>query len=223
MPNLLSIETSSVSCSVCIKTDEGLSKLYQNKISNIHGEVIFEFIESALNEVRKKKEDLDFIIFGSGPGSFTGLRVGCSVAQGLGYGLKVPIIPISSLRILAQQAINDLDAKKVIVINDAHMEELYIGEYILSENITIPSKPDFSILKEDIGELALAATKDFFFIGNAVNLLDTKLKGRIFPDLIPTANSSFSLAEDLISKGKFISAEKVKINYLSGESQWKRA
>ena len=58
--------------------------------------------------------------------------------------------------------INDLDAKKVIVINDAHMEELYIGEYILSENIAIPSKPDFSILKEDIGELALAVTKDFF-------------------------------------------------------------
>ena len=101
MSNLLSIETSSVSCSVCIQTDEGLSKLYQNKISNIHGEVIFDFIESALNEVGIKKEDLDFIIFGSGPGSFTGLRVGCSVAQGLGYGLKIPIIPISSLRILA--------------------------------------------------------------------------------------------------------------------------
>ena len=50
-----------------------------------------------------------------------------------------------------------------------------------------------------------------------------KLKGPKFPDHIPTANSSFSLAEDLISKGKFISAEKVKINYLSGESQWKRA
>jgi len=223
LPNLLSIETSSVSCSVCIKTDKGLSKLYQNKISNIHGEVIFEFIESALNEVAIKKEDLDFIIFGSGPGSFTGLRVGCSVAQGLGYGLKIPIIPISSLRILAQQAINDLDAKEVLVINDAHMEELYIGEYILNENIAIPSKPDFSIPKEDIGDLALGATKDLFFIGNATNLLDKKLKDHIFPDLIPIANASFALAEDLISKEKFISAEDVKINYLSGESQWKRA
>ena len=223
MPNLLSIETSSVSCSVCIKTDKGLSKLYQNNISNIHGEVIFEFIESALDEVAIKKEDLDFIIFGSGPGSFTGLRIGCSVAQGLGYGLKIPIIPISSLRILAQQAINDLDSKEVMVINDAHMEELYIGEYILSENLAIPSKSDFSIFKEDIGDLALAASKDILFIGNAVNLLDTELKDRIFPDLIPTANSSFSLAEDLISKEKFISAEKVKINYLSGESNWKRA
>ena len=223
MPNLLSIETSSVSCSVCIKTDEVLSKLYQNNISNIHGEVIFEFIESALNEVAIEKEDLDFIIFGSGPGSFTGLRVGCSVAQGLGYGLKIPIIPISSLRILAQRAINDLNAKEVVVINDAHMEELYIGKYILSENIAIPSKPDFSILKEDISDLVLSATKDLFFVGNAANLLDTKLKDRIFSDLIPTANSSFALAEDLISKQKFISAEKVKINYISGESQWKRA
>ena len=200
-----------------------LSKLYQNNISNIHGEVIFEFIESALNEVAIEKEDLDFIIFGSGPGSFTGLRVGCSVAQGLGYGLKIPIIPISSLRILAQRAINDLDAKEVVVINDAHMEELYIGKYILSENIAIPSKPDFSILKEDISDLVLSATKDLFFVGNAANLLDTKLKDRIFSDLIPTANSSFALAEDLISKQKFISAEKVKINYISGESQWKRA
>jgi len=223
LPNLLSIETSSVSCSVCIKTDEVLSKLYQNNISNIHGEVIFEFIESALNEVAIEKEDLDFIIFGSGPGSFTGLRVGCSVAQGLGYGLKIPIIPISSLRILAQRAINDLNAKEVVVINDAHMEELYIGKYILSENIAIPSKPDFSILKEDISDLVLSATKDLFFVGNAANLLDTKLKDRIFSDLIPTANSSFALAEDLISKQKFISAEKVKINYISGESQWKRA
>jgi hypothetical protein len=103
------------------------------------------------------------------------------------------------------------------------MEELYIGEYVLCENIAIPSKPDFSIQKEDIGDLALAASKDILFIGNAVNLLDTKLKGRIFPDLIPTANSSFSLAEECISKKEFISAEKVKINYLSGESQWKRA
>ena len=223
MPNLLSIETSSVSCSVCIKTDEVLSKLYQNNISNIHGEVIFEFIESALNEVAIEKEDLDFIIFGSGPGSFTGLRVGCSVAQGLGYGLKIPIIPISSLRILAQRAINDLDAKEVVVINDAHMEELYIGKYILSENIAIPSKPDFSILKEDISDLVFSETKDLFFVGNAANLLDTKLKDRIFSDLIPTANSSFALAEDLISKQKFISAEQVKINYISGESQWKRA
>ena len=222
MPNLLSIETSSVSCSVCIQTDEGLSKLYQNKISNIHGEVIFEFIESALNEVSIKKEDLDFIIFGSGPGSFTGLRVGCSVAQGLGYGLKIPIIPISSLRILAQQAINDLDAKEVIVINDAHMEELYVGEYKSSKNIAVNLKPDYSIRRDEINELVNSFPEDFSFIGNAMHFIEKDLQKKIIYDFTPKANFSFNIADDLILNQKFVPAEQVTINYLSGESQWKR-
>ena len=97
MPNILSIETSSACCSVCIKTDHIETQVYENNAPNTHGEIIFEFIKTALQESEISKEDIDYIVFGSGPGSFTGLRVGCSVVQGLGYGLKVPIIPISSL------------------------------------------------------------------------------------------------------------------------------
>ena len=145
MPNILSIETSSACCSVCIKTDHLETQLYENNAPNTHGEIIFEFIKTALQESKISKEDLDYIVFGSGPGSFTGLRVGCSVVQGLGYGLKVPIIPISSLRITAQQAIEKLNSKNIVVINDAHMEELYVGEYKCSKNIAVNLKPDYSI------------------------------------------------------------------------------
>ena len=87
LPNILSIETSSACCSVCIKTDHLETQLYENNAPNTHGEIIFEFIKTALQESEISKEDLDYIVFGSGPGSFTGLRVGCSVVQGLGYGL----------------------------------------------------------------------------------------------------------------------------------------
>ena len=223
MPNILSIETSSACCSVCIKTDQLETQLYENVAPNTHGEIIFEFIEMALKESEINKEDLDYIAFGSGPGSFTGLRVGCSVVQGLGYGLKVPVIPISSLRIIAQQAIEKLSPKKIVVINDAHMEELYVGEYKCSKNIAVNLKPDYFIHKDRIYELINSFSEDFIFIGNAINLIEKNLQKKIIHNFTPKANFCFKIADYLIINKKFIPAEEVTINYISGENQWKRA
>ena len=223
MPNILSIETSSACCSVCIKTDQLETQLYENVAPNTHGEIIFEFIEMALKESEINKEDLDYIAFGSGPGSFTGLRVGCSVAQGLGYGLKVPVIPISSLRITAQQAIEKSNLKKIVVINDAHMEELYVGEYKCSKNIAVDLKPDYFIHKDRINELINSFPEDFIFIGNAINLIEKNLQKKIIHNFTPKANFCFKIADYLILNKKFIPAEEVTINYISGENQWKRA
>ena len=222
MPNILSIETSSACCSVCIKTDRLETQLYENVAPNTHGEIIFEFIKMAMEESEINKEDLDYIAFGTGPGSFTGLRVGCSVVQGLGYGLKVPVIPISSLRIIAQQAIEKLSSKKIVVINDAHMEELYVGEYKCSKNIALNLKPDYSIHRDEINKLVNSFPQDFAFIGNAVHFIKKDLQRKIFYDFTPKANFSFNIADYLILNQKFVPAEKVTINYLSGESQWKR-
>ena len=223
MPNILSIETSSACCSVCIKTDRLETQLYENVAPNTHGEIIFEFIKMAMEESEINKEDLDYIAFGSGPGSFTGLRVGCSVVQGLGYGLKVPVIPISSLRIIAQQAIEKLSSKKIIVINDAHMEELYVGEYKCSKNIAVNLKPDYFIHKDKINELINSFSEDFIFIGNAINLIEKDLQKKIIHNFTPKANFCFKIADYLILNKKFIPAEEVTINYISGENQWKRA
>ena len=223
MPNILSIETSSACCSVCIKTDQLETQLYENVAPNTHGEIIFEFIEMALKEREINNEDLDYIAFGSGPGSFTGLRVGCSVVQGLGYGLKVPVIPISSLRITAQQAIEKFNLKKIVVINDAHMEELYVGEYKCSKNIAVDLKPDYFIHKDRINELINSFPEDFIFIGNAINLIEKNLQKKIIHNFTPKANFCFKIADYLILNKKFIPAEEVTINYISGENQWKRA
>ena len=223
MPNILSIETSSACCSVCIKTDQLETQLYENVAPNTHGEIIFEFIEMALKESEINKEDLDYIAFGSGPGSFNGLRVGCSVVQGLGYGLKVPVIPISSLRITAQQAIEKFNLKKIVVINDAHMEELYVGEYKCSKNIAVNLKPDYFIHKDRINELINSFPEDFIFIGNAINLIEKNLQKKIIHNFTPKANFCFKIADYLILNKKFIPAEEVTINYISGENQWKRA
>jgi len=78
-------------------------------------------------------KDLQAIAFGRGPGAFTGLRTACAVAQGLGYGLARPLLPLDSLLIVAEdaraQAGADADAFEVGVVMDARMDEVYAARY----------------------------------------------------------------------------------------------
>lgn len=75
--------------------------------------------------------DLDAIAFGCGPGAFTGLRTSCAVAQGLGFGLNKPLLPIDSLLIVAEDARTATpDAHDVVVAMDARMNEAYAARYV---------------------------------------------------------------------------------------------
>lgn len=87
-----------------------------------------------LAEAGLRPAELDFIAFGRGPGAFTGLRTACAVAQGLGYGLGCPLLPIDSLLIVAEdarvQAGGDAAAPlDVLVAMDARMDEAYAAAY----------------------------------------------------------------------------------------------
>jgi tRNA threonylcarbamoyladenosine biosynthesis protein TsaB len=76
---------------------------------------------------------LDAIGFGCGPGSFTGLRTACAVAQGLAFGAHVPVLPIDTLLAVAEEAryqyAAGLDRYQVVALLDARMDEMYTGRY----------------------------------------------------------------------------------------------
>jgi tRNA threonylcarbamoyladenosine biosynthesis protein TsaB len=78
--------------------------------------------------------DLDAIAFGRGPGGFTGLRTACAVAQGLAFGQGVPVVPVDSLAIVAEDAarqlLGDGPAPTIWVLMDARMDEIYAGCYV---------------------------------------------------------------------------------------------
>src|SRR5258706_12677922 len=82
-------------------------------------------IESVLAEAGRRLHDISEIAFGAGPGSFTGLRIACGVAQGLALGAGLPVRPVSSLLALAQAT----GEPAVIAINDARMNEVYWGAF----------------------------------------------------------------------------------------------
>lgn len=103
MALILNIETSATTCSVCL-AENGIVVYEIHEIEpNQHAKILTVLIERLFHEAEKKYTDLDAIAFSSGPGSYTGLRIGASVAKGLCFGLDKPLIAVSTLQGLAWQ------------------------------------------------------------------------------------------------------------------------
>ncbi len=97
---------------------------------------LMPLIQGLLERAGTRLQDLSFVAFGRGPGAFTGLRTACAVAQGLGFGLARPVLPLDSLLIVADDARQQLaphglhaGALDVAVVMDARMDEIYAGRY----------------------------------------------------------------------------------------------
>jgi tRNA threonylcarbamoyladenosine biosynthesis protein TsaB len=129
---LLAIETSNDACSAALLTDNKVTTFFEIAPKQ-HTKLILSMINSLLNDARLSLAQLDAIAFSYGPGSFTGIRLATSVAQGLAYGAKLPVLAISTLRVLAQRAAIEKNAKKVLVAIDAKMQEIYWGTYVADE------------------------------------------------------------------------------------------
>jgi len=95
-----------------------------------NSERILPAVDAVLSEAGWRLTDLDGIAFGAGPGAFTGVRVACSVAQGLALGASLPVVAIPTLLALAQQAWVDHAAKRVFACLDARMREVYVAFYV---------------------------------------------------------------------------------------------
>lgn len=125
---LLAVDTSSLACSVALLVDETVSERHAEEARE-HTRLLVPMIRELLHDAGLRSEDLDAIVLGNGPGSFIGMRIAASVAQGLAYGSSTPIAPVSSLAAVAAEVFDSTEAAEVIVAQDAHMNEVYLGAY----------------------------------------------------------------------------------------------
>jgi len=121
---ILALETSTEYCSVALWQD-GVVTEHCELVGQKHSEVLIEMLDILLREAGVKLAQLDGIAFGMGPGSFTGARIACGVAQGLALGAGLPVVGVCTLQALAQASGHD----KVIAALDARMGEVYHATY----------------------------------------------------------------------------------------------
>lgn len=121
---ILAFETSTEACSAVIWVDGVVAERLE--LGSQHSERLLAMVDELLTETGFALSSMDAIAFGRGPGSFTGLRIGAGVAQGLAFGVGIPVTPISSLAALAQ----GVDAPRVLTAFDARMNQVYCGAYV---------------------------------------------------------------------------------------------
>ena len=125
---LLALDTSSLACSVALQFDEQLAARHEEQARE-HTKLLVPMIRSVLDDVGTRLADLDAIVLGNGPGSFIGMRIAASVAQGLAFGAGLGIVPVSSMAAVAAEVLDRSEAGEVAVAQDAHMNEVYLGIY----------------------------------------------------------------------------------------------
>ena len=132
---ILSIETSQNLCSVCVYySDEKFYEMSFN-FKNSHAEKLFEIIDAVLNLASIRPNDLDSIGVSSGPGSFTGLRIGMAAAKGIAYGAKLAVIPVPTFEAFAFQLSCYLpNESEFIIANKVNVEELYFAKFQIKSN-----------------------------------------------------------------------------------------
>ena len=134
--NLLAIDTSSKVSAIGLQV--GKQRWYSINVSgHSHSRDILTNIAELVEEAGVSLGDLNAIAFGKGPGSFTGLRITVGVVQGLGFGLQIPVVPVSSLACLAQGEYRQSGATDILVVLSARKEEVYFGAYHIQDEIPV--------------------------------------------------------------------------------------
>ena len=126
--NLLALDTSSNACSVAVQVGDKFTNCHVIKPRE-HTAILIPMIEETLRDAKVALDDLDGIVLGNGPGSFIGMRIAASVVQGIAFAAGLKVIPVSSLAAVAAESFTNHDDKRVIVTQDARMDEVYLAVY----------------------------------------------------------------------------------------------
>ena len=224
--NILAVETSSPVLSVALQRRDGMTKEIIFETGLHHVEKLMLFVRELLSELQIKKEKIDLIVCGVGPGSFTGLRVGLSAVKGLALGLGKKIVAVSSLDLIAEGA--GLSEEKLAVVLDARRERLYTALYQFKAGT--PRK----ILKDSLlslDQLIKLVDSNTVFTGSALVTYGDQIEKKLGRDVRwldekfwhPKASSIFSLLKHNQAAVKTIPLRQLKPMYLRlSEAEEKR-
>lgn len=205
---ILGIETSALVASVALIEDGKKIAEYTINDKLTHSQTILPMIQELCSRVKLDLKTLDYIACCSGPGSFTGLRIGAATAKGLAHGLHIPIVPVPTLDALAYNIFNT--NRIICPIMDARRQQVYSAFYEWKENKLVRLTEYMAEPIETIINMAENLEKEVIFLGDGVPVHEEELKKRKKFFFAPancnmqSGASIASLAIELIQEGTAI-------------------
>jgi len=125
---LLAIDTSTTACTAALGVDGAVLERHEVR-EREHTRILIPMLRELMAEGSLDYRDLDAVVLGNGPGSFIGMRIAASLAQGIAFAAGLSVVPVSSLAALAVRAFAGSDARHAAVAQDARMGQVYLGLY----------------------------------------------------------------------------------------------
>ena len=223
--NLLALDAATEACSVAIKTEDKVIGYYE-VCPQQHSQKLLPAVENLLNESSLTLDDFGGILYGCGPGSFTGVRIGVSITQGLAFGADLPVLGVSNLALMAQQAIDDLNAPQVIAAIDARMSEVYFAIYDNVDGKAVARVKDVVCKPEEINIESSKVLDGAVSVGTGWetynDILSDKFNVKSTDVLLPNVKYGFKLVETEFKNGEGLPAELAQPNYVRDEVTWKK-
>lgn len=207
--NLLALDTSTEVLSLALLLN-GKTFTHTQLAGNASSQLILPQIQALLEEAKIKLSDLDGIAFGAGPGAFTGVRIACGVAQGLGFGANLPVVGVSTLLALAEAS----GEEHVIACLDARMGEIYHAAFQKQQNSwhqmletqvikpeaapTLPSRASKMISHE---KAWAGVGSGWAVYGETLSTIYEQNLRKIMADITPTAEAILCLATPIFAAG----------------------
>lgn len=208
MSTILAIETSGKYCSVAL-IHEGLAEFSRiDETEMNHARAIGPYVEECVKEARRREWKIEAVAVSMGPGSYTGLRIGLSMAKGLCFSLNVPLIGVSTLKLIAVKAMFrniDWQGDEILVpMIDARRMEVYTAAYDFRLDTLMNPQP---LILDAESYNNLPKGRDIYFMGDGSAKSKEVLKGERFhwlDGVNPKASDMTALAEKAFRESDFL-------------------
>lgn len=215
MPIILAIETSSELASCALLNGDTLFERATTGVRT-HSQAILPMVQELLAEAGLALADCDAIAFGAGPGSFTGVRTACGIAQGLAFGAGLPVLPMGTLAAMALACQRATGSNEVLAVLDARMGEVYWAQFRFDGSWQIVVAPTLSAP----GDVApLPVTAPLAACGNGFSAYPDAFAGKPYAagalaGVMPQAGDIARLAVPALAAGLAVSPAQAQPLYL---------
>ena len=226
----MAIEASTEACSVALTFNNQTISEFELAPQS-HSLVLLPMIDRLLKKADIKLAELDGLIFGQGPGSFTGVRIGVGVAQGLAFAANLKVVGVSTLQIMAQRAYVMHEQVEVIATIDARMSEVYAGYYQLNPQGIMEAVLNDTVLAPEklAGYLSehLSEEHQVYGVGTGWDAYKNELESLKInagtPEIVfPNAEELLEIGQYYFLKGMAVSAENAQPVYVRDTVSWKK-